>query len=205
MLLCPPQAPLFSLAVGAPPPKWPRSGPVSVQEMRVALVLCRCFFAAITPHQLARCACWWGEEGLLVLVHGKGGHRKKGALPAALVLLRQNRQAKLASLKDDLLRYLLFGVDPIGNEKETQKFESQSVASSQGRLPCALVVLLRRETTPLYVHKRQIGGQISANEPNNETRQAESPHAAAHRPSGNAAPSRREAALMLRTTRTAST
>ena len=135
----------------------------------------------------------------------KGGHRKKGALHAALVLLRQNRQAKLASLKDDLLRYLLFGVDPIGNEKETQKFESQSVASSQGRLPCALVVLLRRETTPLYVRKRQIGGQISANEPNNETRQAASQHAAAHGRSGSAAPSRREAALMLRTTRTAST
>ena len=139
-------------------------------------------------------------------VNGKGGGRKKGgASCCSFVLLRQNRQAKLASLKDDLLRYLLFGVDPIGNEKETQKFESQSVASSQGRLPCALVVLLRRETTPLYVHKRQIGGQISANEPNNETRQAASHHAAARGRSGSAAPSRREAALMLRTTRTAST
>ena len=136
----------------------------------------------------------------------KGGPQKKGgASCCSLVLLRQNRQAKLASLKDDLLRYLLFGVDPIGNEKETQKFESQSVASSQGRLPCALVVLLRRETTPLYVRKRQIGGQISANEPNNETRQAASHHAAARGRSGSAAPSRREAALMLRTTRTAST
>ena len=76
-------------------------------------------------------------------------------------LLRQNRQAELASLKDDLLRCLLFGVDPIESDKETQKFESQSVASGQGKPPRALVVLLRRETRSLHTQKRQIGSQIS--------------------------------------------
>ena len=73
----------------------------------------------------------------------------------------QNRQAELASLKDDLLRCLLFGVDPIESDKETQKFESQSVASGQGKPPRALVVLLRRETRSLHTQKRQIGSQIS--------------------------------------------
>ena len=123
-----------------------RAGPVPAQEIRVTLPLRRCFFCG--NHAPA---------GAL----SKASSTPSRPLLASLSLLRQNRQAELASLKDDLLRCLLFGVDPIESDKGTQKFESQSVASGQGKPPRALVVLLRRETRSLHTQKRQIGSQIS--------------------------------------------
>ena len=147
MLSCPPQAPLRKNC---------RAGPVcSVQEMRAILSLRRCFFAATTP-QLPH------FQRPAAPPPARSAREKKPAEQACFAsLLRQNRQAELASLKDDLLRCLLFGVDPIESDKETQKFESQSVASGQGKPPRVLVVLLRRETRSLHTQKRQIGSQIS--------------------------------------------
>ena len=121
---------------------------------------CRCAAAFLRQSR----ASWRAFKGQQYAVPPARSAREKKAArqaPCFASLLRQNRQAELASLKDDLLRCLLFGVDPIESDKETQKFESQSVASGQGKPPRALVVLLRRETRSLHTQKRQIGSQIS--------------------------------------------